>query len=534
MDDVTAKWVMNESDKLAVSEGCFFSEKHGERVCRFIEDLCILSKGRWAGKPLKLFDWQRSLVMRMFGWRKADGKRRFRRVYVEVAKKNGKSSLISAIALYMLIFDKEPGAEVYMNACDRDQASIVFDEAARMTLASPELARRTEVIGSRKIIMSGHNKLVANSSDAMKQDGLNCSCSIFDELHRQADNSLWEVMEYAGAAREQQMQISITTAGEDEEGIWFQQREFSEQVEAGIVPVTWHLGVIFRALEEDDIQDENTWRKANPSLGQTVSVEDFRHELEEAMLVPAKLGNFKRLRLNIVSRGGGKFVEMADWDQCNADPVLDPSEPCYLGLDLSSRNDLTALVLVQGSLSKGINVFCRFWLPRDGIAQLERMHQVPYREWSQPAVEGQPAMITLTAGTAIDYEFVMTAIVELSEKCNVVKLMADPYNGKKLCEDLTNKHGLPVKYLRQGYLSLSDPTKTLAELISAHKIRHGGNDILRWHASNCIAEQDAAGNLKLSKGKSRHKIDGMSALVDAVAGLLDTPEDEEFDGHIIL
>jgi phage terminase large subunit-like protein len=199
--------------------------------------------------------------------------------------------------------------------------------------------------------------------------------------------------------------------------------------------------------------------------------------------------------------------------------VVNFTDPCYMGLDLSDRNDLTALVVIVGDLQTGFDVGCRFWLPKENIAKLERQHQQPYRMWAR---EGY---IHLTDGNTIDYQVVKAGIVELASQFNLVKLLTDPYNAKKLAEELLNVEGLPVEYIRQGYLSLSDPTKTLHELIMARKIRHGGNPILRWHASNAVARRDAAGNIKLDKEKSRRKIDGMAALVNAVgAAILHPPE----------
>ena len=282
-----------------------------------------------------------------------------------------------------------------------------------------------------------------------------------------------------------------------------------------------HLGVIYRALPADDLDDPATWRKANPSLGVTINEEDFKKDLAKARNNPAELGNFLRLRLNIVARSEGKFIELSHWDACDGWIEPDLADPCYVGLDLSSRNDLTALLAITGSFETGFVVQPRFWLPGDNIAELERRHQVPYRVW---AADG---FIHLTDGNTIDYEFVEHEIVRLASERNVVKLFSDPYNAKKLAESLLNKHGLPVEYIRQGYLSLSDLTKTLRELIVGRKLHHGGNPILRWHASNAVARQDAAGNMKLDKEKSRRKIDGMAALVNAVAAAIAQPAEPE-------
>ena len=284
-----------------------------------------------------------------------------------------------------------------------------------------------------------------------------------------------------------------------------------------MIPDVAHLGVIDRALPEDDLDNPATWRKANPSLGVTINEDDFQKGLAKAKNNPAELGNFLHLRLNIICRAEGKFIELSDWDKCNgwADPS--PDDRTYMGLDLSDRNDLTALVVIMGNFQSGFNVGCRFWLPRENINKLERQHQVPYRTWAD---QGH---IELADGNTIDYGFVKAQILEIASRRNVVKLFTDPYNAKKLAEELLNNEGLPVAYHRQGYLSLSDPTKTLHELIMGGKLRHNGHPILRWHASNAVVRRDAAGNIKLDKEKLRRKIDGMAALVNAVGAAISDP-----------
>jgi len=510
---VARKWIRGEADRLAIAQGCYFEPAIGKAACEFVELFCIQSKGRWAGQPLVLLPWQTDFLMRLFSWRSPDGKRRFKRAYLEVAKKNGKTTLLSALALLLLVADGEGAPEVYVLAVDRDQASILFDESARMVRSSPEFASRLELVDSRKRIIDpiGNGRIVAGSAEVSQKDGVSASCVIFDELHRSKTRAMWDVMEYAGASREQPLKISITTAGEDTAGIWHEQREYSEKVNAGVIPDITHLGVVYRALEEDDIDDPATWRKANPSLGHTISVEDFKRELTEAKELPTKLANFKRLSLNIVARGEAAFCSIEQWDACNAQPILSKSEPILGGLDLSQLDDLTALAIVSGDPESGFDVEMSFWLPDENIVDLEKRHQVPYRIWADMG------LITLTPGNVIDYSFIRHHINALAQERDLIRLLIDPYNATKLGLELKEQDGLPVEYIRQGYLSLSGPTKELLRLILSGQLRHGGHPILRWHASNCVAEQDAAGNLKLSKRKSAKKIDGMAALVNAIA-----------------
>ena len=522
MPAIDPRWIRNPSDELAIAEGCTFDAAAGRFACEFIEEFCRQSTGKWAGEPLRLIDWQTDFLMRLFGWKRPSGLRRFVKAYLEVAKKNGKSTLIAALALLLLLADGEGAPEIHLNAVDKDQASIVFNESKRMVEQSPELAKRLEVIDSKKRIVDprGSGVIRANSADVPSKDGVNASGVIFDELHRQKSRTMWDIFEYASVARDQPLRIAITTAGEEESGPWYEQRDYSEKVNAGIVPDTSHLGVVYRALPTDDLDSPEVWRKANPSLGITLKEDDFRREWEEAKADSNKRANFLRLRFNVVTRSDVAFIELAQWDRCAGAPVLARDEPCYMGLDLSETNDLTALAVVAGDPDDGFDAWFRFWLPEANIVELERTHQVPYRTW---AAQG---LIVLTPGNVIDYAFIRKEINDLAGDREVRSILVDPYNAAKLSIELKEQDGLPVETIRQGFLSLSGPTKELRRLVQSGKLRHGANPIARWHAANAVAEQDAAGNIKISKRKSRKKIDGMAALVNALAGATTGPADD--------
>lgn len=521
MKKTPKKWIRNASDVFAIEEGCYFDPAMGEAVCEFIETFCKQSKGRWAGQNLQLQDWQRDGVMRTYGWRRPSRIRRFRTVYYEIAKKNGKSTLVSALSCCHIV-DVEDGApEIYLSAVDREQAGIVFDECSRMVSSSPELSSRLQVVASKGRIVDplGHGKIQKNSADAPSKDGVNASVMVFDELHRFKTRELWDVFQYAGAAREQPLKIVITTAGEEEEGIWHELRTHAEAVNDGTRRDTEFLGIVYRALPEDDIESPATWLKANPSLGVTLTEADFRQDLERAKNSPAEMQNFLRLRLNIVARSEAKFIEPAAWDACGAPFVAPARAACWAGLDLSENDDLTALVLliVLGENLFGVKPY--FWLPRDNIAELERRHQQPYRQWAQLG------LITLTPGNVVDYKFIRAQVNKIADQYGLRKLSMDPYHAIKLGIELEQEDGLPVDTVRQGFLSLSDPTKQLQRMILGRQLRHGGHAILKWHAGNAVAETDAAGNIKLNKKKSKKKIDGMAALVNAIAGYSGSDDD---------
>jgi phage terminase large subunit-like protein len=518
---VAAKWVRGPNDERAIKDGCVFDVAAGRYVCDFIERFCRLSEGRWVGEPIRLIPWQRDWIMRLYGWRRRSGKRRYQSTYGEVAKKNGKSPIVSGLADYHLVGDGEGGPKIYLNACDREQARIVFETAANMVRQSPELAARLEIVESRHRIVCRENMgvIIANSSLVDAKDGRNSSLVVFDELHRQPDRRLWNVFQGAGASREQPINLSITTAGEDEEGVWHEQREYSEKVESGEIEDTTHLGVVYRALITDDLDDPAVWAKANPSLGHTITAEQFQRDLAKAKLFPLDWSDFLRKRFNIVASGATKYFDPARWDAL-ANPGLRIEDlaglDAWFGLDLANVNDLAALVVLARH-GERFRAVTRFWCPEGSLARLERETRRPYQAW---AARGH---LVATPGESIDYAFIRNEVCRLARGANVVKIGVDPYNATQLATQLDEEDGLPVATVTQGYLTLSPATKELLRMIDAGRIEHDGNPVMRWCIANAVATRDDAENVKLSKKKSRQKIDGASAAVDAVAAMLGTP-----------
>lgn len=512
MNSIDPKWIRGKVDEVALDQGCYFDADAGAYTCEFLERYCRQSQGtKWDGKPLILMDYQRDFLMRLYSWKRPDRTRRYRTAYLEVPKKNGKSTKVSGIALYGLVADGEPAAQIYINAYNRGQATIIFDEAARMVAKSPALSKILDVIRSSKRIVheASNSKIVALSKDAPAQDGLNSSLTIFDELHRQRTPELWEIFEFAGAARTQPLLLSITTAGYDRESICWRQHEYSERVNAGEILDTAHLGVIYGATIDDDWEDPAVWRKANPGLGITISEEDFAAEVAKVKEVPSALNNFLRLRLNIWTQANHSFISRSSWDACGTE--IDESrlagKACWGGLDLSTTTDLTAFALVFESGE----ILVRFFLPDADIVERENVDRVPYRDWARRG------FLFLTPGNVIDYEFVRSQINADAAKFSLQKIYTDPFNATQICLTLRDQDGIKVEFLRQGYISLSPPTKELERLILSKKIAHGSNPILTNHALNAQAIQDAAGNLKLSKAASAKRIDGIAAVINAIA-----------------
>lgn len=518
-------WIRSDLDVKAVDDGCWFDAIAAERVKRFC-NLCKQSKGEWAGKPLVLMPWQwEEFVAPLFGWKRADGTRRYRMFYVEIPKKSGKSTLMAPIELYLLMGDGEPAAEVYTAAADRDQAGIIHDEAEKMVRASPALARRLICTTSRKWIAhpASGSKLVALSADAPTKEGLNASAVIFDELHAQRDAVLWDTLRYAGASRRQPIMGSITTAGWNRKSICWEQREIARRVIGGDYPDWSFLAVMYGADLEDDWASPVTWRKANPSLGVTIQEAELSSMCDEAKESPRKENEFKRYRLNIWTEQAVRWLPMDKWDACAG--VLDAKsllgQPCWAGLDLSSTNDITSLKLVfkPTSPTDQYKVLCYFWVPAESIERRSRRDRVPYNVWRKMG------LIEETEGNVVDYGAIRAKINELGHLYSIQEIAFDPYNATATAQQLGEEDGFNVVEFRQGFVSMNEPTKALERLVISGGLNHGGNPVLRWMAGNVSVKTDPAGNLKPDKEHSTEKIDGIVSLIMALgrAGVAPAP-----------
>jgi phage terminase large subunit-like protein len=513
------EWVRSEADERAVLAGYEFDIKAAERVRKFLRQFIRHSKGDWAGKPFELLDWQwQTIIAPLFGWMRPDGTRRYRRGYIEVPKKNGKSCLFSGISLYLLIADKEKGAEIYSAAVDRDQASIVYNEAANMVQASPTLSARLQTVRSTKRIVCHrtHSLYRALSADVPAKEGLNAHAVLIDELHAQKSRELWDTLRYAGASRRQPLNLSITTAGYDRHSICWEQHEYAERVLDGTIEDLSFFAYISAAGPEDDWTDPAVWQSANPSLGITISVDQFAEDCREAQESPAKENSFRRYRLNQWTEQDVRWLNMEKWDACAAAlPDLD-GRKCFAGLDLSSTTDISALVLVF-LVDDIYRVLPFFFVPEEGARLRERRDHVPYTQWIRQG------LIRATPGEVVDYEVIRRKINELGQRYEIREIALDRWNATQLATQLTDD-GFEMVAFGQGYASMNAPTKKLEELVLSGKIAHGGNPVLRWMAGNVSLEKDAADNWKPSKKKSVERIDGIVAMIMGIDRASTQPE----------
>lgn len=527
-DEGWAQWIRSEADEKAVLKGCFFDVQAGERVCMFFEKFLRHSKGQWAGQPFKPLLWQREdILFPLFGWKQRNGFRRFRVAYIEVPKKNGKSTLCAGIGLYLLTKDDEPGAEVYSAAADIDQASIVYKEAETMAKSSPALAKRLKILPSRKNIlypaMNSFYRVI--SADAYTKEGYNIHGLLFDELHAQKTRALWDTLRYGGSARRQSLLVSITTAGYDRQSICWEQHEYAEKVLKGVIEDENFFAYIRAAGKEDDWTDPDVWRKANPSMGVTIDETTFAAECREAKASPRKQNAFKRYRLNIWTSAETQFLDSDAWKKCKGDQDLEAMarRRCWAGVDLSSTTDLSACALVFEPDPYGfIDVLVWTWVPGENIDKRARDDGVPYDLWRDQG------WLEATEGNVIDHDFIRMKIRdEIKAEFPLLQWVEyDSWNATKWAIDLEGD-GVPVKECRQGFKTMSPPTKELEKLVLGGKLRHNGNPVLGWCIDNVMAVSDPAENIKPDKSKSKERIDAAVALIMALKGLLSEADIEE-------
>ena len=490
---------------------CWYDSDAADRAVGFFRDVLVHVKGEKAGDPFELDTWQENIVGAMFGWKRQDGTRRFRTAYIEIPRKNGKSTLAAGLALYML-FSKdgsEQGGEVYSCAAEREQASIVFDVAAQMVAAEPVLRANCKVFRKSIGVSKTASTYRVLSADAYTKHGLNASAVIFDELHAQPNRELWDVMTTSTGARLQPLIVAITTAGYDRNSICYETHDYACKVRDGILEDDSFLPVIYGAAEKDDFKSRKTWEKANPGLGISIRTDYLEREAIKASELPSYENTFRRLHLNQWTEQAVRWLPMDRWDEAEPFTAFD-GRKCWAGLDLASTTDVAALVLICPDDDGGFDVMPVFWIPKENAIRRERKDRVPYSAWVNQGI------MRSTEGDVIDYEQIRADIIELSERFNIQEIAVDRWNATQLVTQLDGD-GINVAMFGQGYRSMSAPSKLLEALVMSKKLHHNSDPVMRWMASNVAIESDAAGNIKPSKKKSTEKIDGIVALVMGLA-----------------
>jgi len=506
------------------SVGDYFDCELAAKAIDFFPTMLKHNKGKFNGQPFILEPWQQAIIGSIFGWCREDGSRRYRWVYIECPRKQGKSSLSAGIALYSLLFDEGEGLEVYSCASDREQAGIVFQMAKDMINSSATLRKATAVYQKSIMYPAKRNKYQVMSSDANSAHGRMPSCVIFDELHTQPNGELYRNMTTGSGPHKQPLFISLTTAGYDRNSICYQMHTHAEKVRDNVINDSAFLPVLYTLGDEEDWTCEKVWRRVQPNLDVTVPLQYMKDECEKAKQQPSYENTFKRLMLCQWTQQESRWLKMTSFDLNSEEPDLDYllGRSCYAGLDLSSTRDLTALVLVFPDYEDGTyDVLTYPFVPEDNATVREKKDRVPYLQWAK---EGH---IELTPGEVVDYDRVREKFNELAELYKIEEIAIDRWNATQLSTQLSEE-GHTVVSFPQSFRSMTGPTKALESLITNGKIRHGNHPVLRWCASNVQVETSSMGeDVRPSKKKSTEKIDCVVALIMAMGRALVQRQDNQ-------
>lgn len=529
----------------------YFDQARADRAINFIKQLKH-TKGKWRGVPFTLLPWQEQALRDIFGTIRDNGYRQYNTAYLEIAKKQGKSELGAAVALQGLCADDEWAAEVYSCAADRAQASLVFDVAVDMVDQNPTLKRKIKPILSQKRLVYLPTKSFYQvlSAEAYSKHGLNVSRVIFDELHAQPNRDLFDVMtEGSGDARTQPLYFIITTAGDDPDrsSIGWEVHQMAVDVLTGAKHDPTFYAMIYGLdrenkriwkgreyktidanLEDEEEwervwQDRKVWEMVNPSIGHTVAWDKVEDHFTRALGNISKEKNFRWLRLNSWEKiKTSKWLGLDFWDRCKGKIDIGRlrGRLCYGGLDLSSKIDMTAFVLLfpPDDINHKWIVLPWFWIPEDRVRERVDTDHVPYDIWVQQGY------LQTTPGNVIDYAFIEQEIIKQAGVYYIQEIGFDPWNAMQTAVKLSDE-GLTMVEIRQGFRSMSPAMKEIEQLARGKKILHNGHPILRWNVGNVEVKTDENENIRPVKGKGIERIDGLVAMINAMArAILNTPK----------
>ena len=490
-----------------------YDDEKAQHAVRFIEQSCSHVKGELGGKPFKLEEWQkRDIIEPIFGTLREDGLRQYRQVYIELPRKNGKTNLASAIALYMLCAEGEPGAEVISAAADRNQARICFELAQGMVRQNETLSRRCKVL-QHGITYKG-NTYKAISAEAGTKHGFNCSAVVYDELHAAKSRELYDVLATSVGARRQPLFISITTAGHDMNSICREVHDYAVKVQSGEIDDPAFLPVIYNASRADDWTKEETWKKANPGYGSICKPDYFKTEVLKCKANPRLINTFLRLHLNIWTHAEVRWVTDEEFMRGAAqftDADLQ-GLPLYVGLDLASVKDLTAVAMLWVDEARDVMYLrCQHFINEVAATGRQKRMGVDYLTWERMG------LVKITEGNVTDLQAVRQYVEQIDDAYNITALSFDRYYSEMLVPDLV-AYGIDCQQFGQGYASMSYPTKQMESLICKGHIIHAAHPVLRWQVGCVQLQRDDADNIKVSKKKNQEgqKVDGWVASIMAL------------------
>jgi phage terminase large subunit-like protein len=483
----------------------------------FFPDVLRLAEGEHAGMPFELQHWQKFVQGSLFGWKRADGFRRFRNAYIEIGKGNGKSPMAGGTGLYMMAFDGEIGAHCFAGATSLDQADMLFQDAVKMVEASPALRKRMSLSGKRKVFniadLATGSFFRRVSADHRGLDGKRVHFAALDEIHEHPTPLVVNKISAGKKGRRQPLIYEITNSGYDRNSICWQHHVYSEKVLEKHIPNDEWFAYVCGLDEGDDYKDEKVWIKANPNLGVSIPYSYVKSQVEQAQGMPADENLIKRLNFCIWTEQATRWMPMEKWDPCGELPIDAAKlkgKRCYGGLDLALTRDLSAFVLVfpPDADSDYWSVLCWFWIPRKDMEDRVKRDHVPYDLWEKQG------FITVTPGDVTDHDWIEKKIKELSKEYEIVELAYDPSRAVQLVTHLQSE-GLNLVDYAQTAKSMNAPISYIEKLVFEKKLAHGNHPILRMNCSNAVTVANSNGELKFDKAKATGRIDGMQALADA-------------------
>lgn len=493
----------------------FFNSLSADRAVRWIEEFCRHTKGEWAGQKFKLALWQRKIVRQIFGWMNARGFRRFQTVWIEVPRKNGKSTFASALAAYMLIADGEPGAEIYSVAGNEAQARLVYNDTRAMIEIDSRLSLVCKTAKIGLVVERTRSKMLALGKN--NQHGLNPHCVIGDEVHEWKGEEQYEAVTTAVGARRQPLLIFITTAGHGRESLCWRLHNIALQVREGVLDMPDMYVRIFAASKDDDWLDERVWYRANPGMRYGApKIETMRAKADKAKASPAEENSFKRLHLNMWTDSLTAWITSDNWNVAAVKVDLSKLIGCdfYGGLDLARVQDLSCFMKLFTPSNKAIPgkwiLVPRFWCPEDNLAAREKESGVSYRGWASSK------LLETTPGEVTDFAWIEAGIRRDAERFNMLSIGCDMTLAGEIVNNLSNDN-YPVELVRQGFLTLGPATSEFERRILGGEMVHSGHEIMGWNVANTSVVMDPAGNIKPDRKRSADKIDGVAAGVNAVA-----------------
>jgi phage terminase large subunit-like protein len=534
---VACKWVKLackryfDDLKNGAKRGLVFDREAAEHRLDFY-NYCKHSKGEWAGTVMKPEPWQQFVQWNVFGWKNKDGTRRFRTVYEEVARKNGKSTDLASTGLYLFGFDNEPGAEIYTAATKYDQACIIHSESMRMVKASPSLRGMINIFKNTLTIESQAQKYIPLGQDSNTSDGLNVHAALIDEYHAHPDAGMYDVLKTGMGARRQPLMYIITTAGFEKEYPCFEMKQRVERILDGSEKDDTLFGIIYTLDEKDDWADSKIWIKANPNLGVSKKLKNMEDDFKEALSMPSKQNNFKTKHLNIWTEAQTRWITAENW-ALNNHAVNEEGlagRTCFGGLDLSSVHDLTSWTLCFPPEKSGdkFKFLYRFFIPQDGL------HEKTVKERFDYETMVRDGFITTTPGNVIDFEYIQAAIMDDAKKFSIKEIAFDRWGSNDIVPKLNDELGGIFEDFGQGFKSMSPASMDFERKVMAGELASGNNPVMRWMIACTEIEQNAAGWIKPVKPdrlRTGKHIDGVITSIMALSRAIASVTGDEVSAY---